>query len=186
MITVMLVMVLLLALALAAADSSILETRIAANHREYTENFYSADGAAMEGAELIAAEPDSVRLDPKTSDLTWLDQQKPAVDPAAVVPDPASNDRQFEPINDIFDDPAVWEHPPNDRVPRMSALGDNDNRLVRQMAIRTNIDSGSSARLNSPDRVTVFLIHGFSRATGDRGGAANIVIGYARENGASN
>ena len=184
LITVMLVMVLLLALALAAAESAILETKIAANHQEYTENFYAADGAAMEGAQVIANELDSVQLNPATSELPWLDQQKPADDPA-----PASDDKQPEVVNTPYDDPttwdpATWQVQRPDKVAReaSAALSDDGKRDVRQMAVATTIDSGSSKRLNSPDRVTVFLIYGFSQAQSGKGGGANVAIGYGREN----
>ena len=53
LITVMLVMILLLGLAIVVIDSTVLETNIAINNREYAIAFYRADGVARETIQLM-------------------------------------------------------------------------------------------------------------------------------------
>jgi Tfp pilus assembly protein PilX len=187
LITVMFVMVLLLVLALAAADSVVLETSIAANHQEYTDNFYRADGAAKEMAQVLANELDSNKLNPNMNPTGWVDwQQRPPL----VDPDAAPDDATTQAVDTQYDNLAQWQNNPRPRA--SAALNDpnqhDPSRQVRQMAVRTKLTGGDLAGSSSfvapgggkSGPAIIYEVYGF--APGQKGTAAvNIAIGYMKE-----
>jgi len=178
LITVMFVMVLLLVLALAAANSVVLETIIAGNHRQYNENFYAADGAALEGAQLVANESDCARLNPLLNPMGWIDAQE------RVNPTPGSDDAPVQNVIAQYDDPAAWAANPG--RPLHSALSDNQQgRLVRQMAVRTNLTGGDLANSVKVRPLgdcynKIYQVYGLSQTNGGRS-TVNIAIGYLKD-----
>lgn len=185
LITVMFVMVLLLVLALAVSDSVVLEAKIAANHQEYNENFYPADGAAMEGAQVIATESDCVTLDPVLNPMGWIDDGPARVDPA-----PGADDAQVQNVIARLDNPAEWDAVPNLNLhhSRQSSLSDNlRGRVVRQMALRMNNLTGGElansvkVQSNRGDCYNrIYQVYGLSQTNGGST-TVNIAIGYLKE-----
>jgi len=72
LVTTMLIMVLLVLLGLAVTSSTIMELQVAANDRDYKRNFYRAEGAAMETAQLLENEEDTEELRPALTSKRWL------------------------------------------------------------------------------------------------------------------
>lgn len=70
--TTLLLMMMLVVLGIAATSSTITELQIAANDRDYKRNFFRADSAALEAAQLLENLADKDELRSADTSLTWL------------------------------------------------------------------------------------------------------------------
>ncbi len=72
LVSILTIMVMLVMLGLASTTSTVMELHIAGNDRVYKENFYRAEGAAMESAQRLANEKDTDELRPELTEKVWL------------------------------------------------------------------------------------------------------------------
>ena len=72
LVTALLIMVLLTILGIAATNTAIMEMQISANERDYKRNFYRAEGAVMEAAQILENETDKEELLPGITTNPWL------------------------------------------------------------------------------------------------------------------
>lgn len=72
LVTALLIMVLLTILGIAATNTAITELQISANDRDYKRNFYRAEGAVMEAAQILENETDKEELLPGMTTKPWL------------------------------------------------------------------------------------------------------------------
>ncbi|MDR0476574.1 MAG: hypothetical protein LBH14_01350 [Desulfobulbaceae bacterium] len=198
LITVMLVMVLLLALALAAASTSVLNTMIENNNRQYTVHFHAAEGAAMEAAQLLNAEEDPAILNP-ASGIEALPVPAcvtPPCPPARLVIvkqvknnpalDPEDAYYSENPLATQYDDnPALWNPSPGDLAPqpRQAAIGADEPAMkVQQVVVYKGSPLGES--LVDGDKVYQYEIYGRAAKASSQPGkgdtAVTIAIGYKR------
>jgi len=72
LVVAMVMMVLLTALGIFATNNSVMEIQIAGNERVYKRNFYKAESATFEAAQLLENEQETEELRPTLTSKTWL------------------------------------------------------------------------------------------------------------------
>lgn len=151
LLTTLLIMVLLALLGLASTSSTIMELQIAANDREYKRNFFRAEGASMETAQLLENEQDPEQLIPDLTTESWIQAKGKSK------------------IPDNWDESAS---PANNRLSSLDDLGSD----IRLAAVAVGVAKGSSLGMNEP-KANEFRLYGRSR---ERNGQVIIAIGYRK------
>lgn len=155
LVSTMIVMVMLSMVGLASTTSTVMELQISANDRDYKENFYRAEGAAVESAQRLANETDTDELRPSLTDKVWLQS---AVDYTI-----ANN----------------WDVGGGIPVNFQTAALDDAESDVRIAANSLGVARGrkaSSIEMTKPS-VKAFELYGWSE---ERGGRVIIEVGYKK------
>jgi hypothetical protein len=150
LIAALMILVLLTIIGIASTMVSNTEIQISTNELVYQQNFYRAEGATIEAAELLDG-----LADPKSSPPAWLE---PDIDQI-------SN-------TDIHND-AFWISGLSDTIPQASSTLDNTNFVV----LSEGIVSGTSLGMGS-SKVHAYSV--FGRSAPPNRGATIIEIGYLK------
>jgi len=197
LITVMLVMVLLMVLALTTADTSILNTRIENNKRQYTVHFHTAEAANMEATQLLSAETDPARLNPRLKidplpDPVCTSSSCPKIPAPLVVVEQENTNAKIDP-DDVYysENPlatqydlnrALWNPAQGDQTlqPRRAEVGaDEPSMSVRQVVVFQGTPLGES--LVDGEKMYQYAVYGRAAKTAGEDSAVAVVTGYRRK-----
>ena len=153
LISTLLIMVLLMLLGLAVTSSTITELNISSNDRDYKQNFYRAEGAAMETGQLLQNESDSEELRPNLTTQKWLKGQ-----------------------TTIYSNPSTWYMATTPNNNRISTL-DSSKASVREAAISLGVADGASMSMTE---ATVHQYHLYGRSE-ERNSRVVIELGYRKK-----
>jgi hypothetical protein len=144
------ILALLTIIGIASLTTSNTEVRIAAQESVYQQNFYNAEGAALETVELLEN-----TSNPKTAGLPWIELNLDGVD-----------------ANDILDK-SFWQSGNGTVIPQASAALANTQFLV----VSEGTVTGTSLAMGST-KVHAYTIYG--RAAPPNRGETIIQIGYLK------
>lgn len=151
LVTALLIMVLLSILGIAATNTAIMELQISANDRDYKRNFYRAEGAVMEAAQILENENDKEELLPGITTNPWLKS----------VDDPA-----YPTLDDLM------------TVGGLASLDDSSNEVYYATFSRGVVKGAKGASLSmSGTTVREYSVYGRSK---ERAGEVMIEIGYKK------
>ncbi len=153
LVSILTIMVMLVMLGLASTTSTVMELHIAGNDRVYKENFYLAEGAAMESAQRLANERDTDELRPELTEKKWLQAD---ID---------------------YTSAANWKTQSGSPENYQASVIDNSDNDVRIAVNALGVVKGKTSLEMTKPSVKAFELYGLSEKAGNR---VIIEIGYKK------
>ncbi len=167
----LIILVLLTMIGITATDNTVIELQIVRNEAIYRQNFYRAEAAVIEAAEILQDETDTTLLMPVTTTYNWLRNN-------------TSVNADMTDITNWKDnaDPPTWLDndgllgPDSASSNNMDDAGDLSNN-TRYAAIANGIAAGSSLSMTGGSNLYAYSIYGlFDSVSGQ--GRSLISMGY--------
>ena len=161
----LIILVLLTMIGITATDNTVIELQIVRNEAIYRQNFYRAEAAVIEAAEILEDTTNTADLFPATTTYSWLQSN-------------AFANADMTNINNWKDgaDPPNWPFANTASSNNMDNVADLQNN-TRYAAISNGIAGGSSLSMTGGSNLYSYSVYGLFDSTSGEGRSL-IMMGY--------